>query len=195
MHSFMRSEKLKKHLNCLYSKGSMYLNINQNLLYHASIPLDEDGQFKKIDIQGKEYSGKLFMNKVDRLIRAAYFEKEDAVNGWYELPVSPVQSTPAIAVSVCGSVTTFEQMGLQRVKIRPDTLIGTIAVGATGEIYYVEVTFNAGESNNAANEILKRIVSTMFNAREDGSGQEVLTGRIPYDTMRLIEAIDQNTGF
>ena len=77
MHSFMRSEKLKKHLNCLYSKGSMYLSINQNLLYHASIPLDEDGQFKNIDIQGKEYSGKLFMNKVDRLIRAAYFEKED----------------------------------------------------------------------------------------------------------------------
>ena len=54
-HSFMQSEKLKKHLNCLYSKGSMYLKINQNLLYHASIPLDENGEFKKINIQGKEY--------------------------------------------------------------------------------------------------------------------------------------------
>ena len=77
MHSFMHSEKLKKHLNCLYSKGSMYLTINQNLLYHASIPLDEDGEFKKITLQGKEYSGKLFMDKVDRLVRAAYFEKKD----------------------------------------------------------------------------------------------------------------------
>ena len=77
MHSFLNSEKLKKHLNCLYSKGSMYLKINKNLLYHASIPLDEKGDFKKISIQGKEYSGKLFMNKVNRLIRAAYFEKED----------------------------------------------------------------------------------------------------------------------
>lgn len=76
-HSFMQSEKLKKHLNCLYSKGSMYLVINQNLLYHASIPLDENGKFKQIRIQGKEYSGKLFMDKVDRLIRAANFEKED----------------------------------------------------------------------------------------------------------------------
>ena len=76
-HSFLHSEKLKKHLNCLYSKGSMYLKINKNLLYHASIPLDENGQFKKITIQGKTYSGKLFMNKVDRLIRAAYFERED----------------------------------------------------------------------------------------------------------------------
>lgn len=77
MHSFMHSEKLKKHLNCLYSKGSMFLIINQNLLYHASIPLDEKGEFKKINIQGKDYSGKLFMEKVDRLVRAAYFEKED----------------------------------------------------------------------------------------------------------------------
>lgn len=77
-HSFLHSEKLKKHLNCLYSKGSMYLSINQNLLYHASIPLDEKGNFKKIKIQGKEYAGKRFMDKVDRLVRTAYFEKDDA---------------------------------------------------------------------------------------------------------------------
>lgn len=85
MHSFMQSEKLKKHLNCLYSKGSMYLTINQNLLYHASIPLDEKGQFKKINIQGKDYSGKLFMDKVDRLVRTAYFEKNDQEQRAYAL--------------------------------------------------------------------------------------------------------------
>lgn len=77
MHSFLHSEKLQKHLNCLYSKGSMYLSINQNLLYHASIPLDENGNFKKIKIQNKEYAGKQFMDKVDRLIRTAHFEKDD----------------------------------------------------------------------------------------------------------------------
>ncbi len=76
-HSFLQSEKLKKHLICLYSKGSMYLVFNKNLLYHASIPLDENGQFKKINIRGKEYAGRAFMDKVDRLIRAAYFEQDD----------------------------------------------------------------------------------------------------------------------
>jgi len=86
-------------------------------------------------------------------------------------------------------------MGLKKVRIRPDTVIGTIAIGATGEIYYVEVTFNAGEINRTANEIIKRIVSSMFNAREDGGGTDVLIGRLPFDTLRLIEAIDQNTGF
>lgn len=57
----------------------MYLTINQNLLYHASIPLDKDGNFKKITVQGKDYSGKQFMDKLDRLIRAANFEKDDLV--------------------------------------------------------------------------------------------------------------------
>ena len=84
-HSFLHSEKLKKHLSCLYSKGSIYLSINQNLLYHASIPLDEKGNFKKLTIQGKEYSGKRFMNKVDRLIRAAHFEKNNLEKKDYAL--------------------------------------------------------------------------------------------------------------
>lgn len=77
-HSFLQSEKLKKHLECLYSKGSLYLKVNKNLLYHASIPLDEKGNFKKVIIQGKEYSGKMLMDKIDRLVRAAYFEHKDA---------------------------------------------------------------------------------------------------------------------
>ncbi len=77
-HSFLQSEKLRKHLECLYAKGSLYLKVNKNLLYHASIPLDEKGNFKKVMIQGKEYSGKMLMDKIDRLIRAAYFEHKDA---------------------------------------------------------------------------------------------------------------------
>ncbi len=77
MRSFMQSEKMAKHLKCLYSKGSIYLIMNMNLLYHASIPLDENGDFKKISLQGKTYSGRTFMDKVDRLVRAAYFEQKD----------------------------------------------------------------------------------------------------------------------
>ncbi len=76
-HSFQQSEKLRKHLACLFSKGSMYLKFNKNLLYHASIPLDEKGQFKKVLIQDKEYSGKSLMDKIDRLVRASFFEHQD----------------------------------------------------------------------------------------------------------------------
>ncbi len=77
MHSMMHSEKFKKHLKCLYSKGSIYLIFNNNLLYHAAIPLDKDGKFKQVTIQGSTYSGKALMEKVDRLVRSAYFEQND----------------------------------------------------------------------------------------------------------------------
>ena len=40
--SFMNSEKLKKHMRCLFTYGGMYLVCNSNLLYHASVPLNEE---------------------------------------------------------------------------------------------------------------------------------------------------------
>ena len=72
-HSFVNSEKLRKHMRCLFSYGSMYLVRNNNLLYHASIPLNDDGTFKEVSIQGREYKGKALLDKIDQLIRLAYF--------------------------------------------------------------------------------------------------------------------------
>ena len=39
--SFMHSELLKKHVKFLYSKGSMYLRYNDNLLVHGCVPLEK----------------------------------------------------------------------------------------------------------------------------------------------------------
>jgi len=74
--SFINSEKLRKHMHCLYSKGSMYLVTNGNLLFHASIPLNEDGSFKHVRIGKKEYWGRKLLEKTDQLLRTAYFEVE-----------------------------------------------------------------------------------------------------------------------
>jgi hypothetical protein len=123
----------------------------------------------------------------------AYFEKGDRdSSGWYELPVSPVASAPAIALSVCGVSTTYEQKGMNQVKVRPAVTYGTIQIGGGSETYYVEVVFTAGAANKTANECIRRIVNTMFNNPQDGS--EVSLSRIPYDTLQLIDSIDQNTG-
>lgn len=75
--SFMNSEKLKKHMRCMFTYGGMYLVCNSNLLYHASVPLNADGSFKKIMIRGKEYSGRKLLDKIDQLIRNAYFDEEE----------------------------------------------------------------------------------------------------------------------
>ncbi len=74
--SFVNSEKLKKHMRCLFTYGGMYLVCNSNLLYHASVPLNEDGSFKHVRIGKKEYWGRNLLQKTDQLIRTAYFEEE-----------------------------------------------------------------------------------------------------------------------
>lgn len=73
-HSFSTSLRLAKHMQCLYSHGALYLVRNSNLLYHGSVPLNEDGTFKSFKIQGEEYYGKALFDKIDQLVRAAYYE-------------------------------------------------------------------------------------------------------------------------
>lgn len=75
-HYFTHSEKLRKHMRCIYANGSLYLVKNSNLLYHGSVPLNEDGTFKKVSIRGIEYSGRALFDKVDQIIRQAYFEEK-----------------------------------------------------------------------------------------------------------------------
>lgn len=75
--SFTRSEKLRKHMKCLFRYGCMYNVCNSNLLFHASMPLNEDGSLKEVCIGDKKYKGKELLNKVGQLIRTAYFADND----------------------------------------------------------------------------------------------------------------------
>ena len=74
--SFINSERLQEHVRFLYSKGSMYLVFNNNLLYHGCIVMDEDGTFSTINLGGKAYRTKAFMDEAERLARQAYFSTE-----------------------------------------------------------------------------------------------------------------------
>lgn len=73
MHSFHHSEKLQKHLRCLYQHGSLFLVRNNCLLYHAAIPFNADGTFKEVEVEGKNYKGKELMEHIEQVIREAYF--------------------------------------------------------------------------------------------------------------------------
>lgn len=74
--SFINSKKLQQHVRFLYSKGSIYLIHDGNLLYHGCISMNADGSFKAFSINGQEFAGKAFMDRVDRLARQAYFTKD-----------------------------------------------------------------------------------------------------------------------
>lgn len=71
-HSFRVSEKLRKHIRTILSHGCMYTICNQNLLFHASIPLNNDGTLKNVEILGKSYAGKELMSYIGQLVRAAF---------------------------------------------------------------------------------------------------------------------------
>ncbi len=71
-HSFRASEKLRRHIDCLLSRGGMYRVCNSNLMFHGSVPLDKDGQLKEVEVEGKLYKGKELMRKIERVVRNAF---------------------------------------------------------------------------------------------------------------------------
>ena len=70
--SFTSNEKLGKHVDFLFDKGSIYLRYNNNLLYHGCIPTDDDGVFTAVKVNGKYYSGKALLDKYERMVRRTY---------------------------------------------------------------------------------------------------------------------------
>ena len=72
-HSFHYSERLQKHLRCLYQRGSLFLVKNNCLLYHAAIPMNADGSFTEVDVCGQKVRGKALLERIERIIRDAYY--------------------------------------------------------------------------------------------------------------------------
>ena len=96
--AFMKCEKLQRHVRFLYAKGGMYKIYNGNLLYHGCVPMNEDGTLAKVEVCGKEYSGRGLYDILEYYARRGYYAKDPAArsNGqdmiWYIWtgPGSPV---------------------------------------------------------------------------------------------------------
>lgn len=73
--SFHHSAKLQEHVRFLFSKGSMYLCRNGNLIFHGCVPSTPDGVFTNVELFGETVSGKALFDRSDRLVRHGYFKK------------------------------------------------------------------------------------------------------------------------
>lgn len=82
-HSFRESDKLKKHINCLFTHGGMYNVCNGNLLFHASIPLNADGSLKEVMIHNRRVKGQELMDEVEHQIRSAFNPELDEADRSY----------------------------------------------------------------------------------------------------------------
>ena len=76
-HSFTINEKLHRHIRLMLSHGSMFTVVNGNLLFHSSIPLNEDGTLKDVEVYGQKYKGKELLTRTDQVVRAAFQRGED----------------------------------------------------------------------------------------------------------------------
>ena len=79
-NSFIHSEKLNTHINFLYSKGHIYQNFNQNVLFHGCVPMLENGEFEEVEILGKKCKGKELMEHIENVAHKAYFGDSNGKN-------------------------------------------------------------------------------------------------------------------
>lgn len=77
-HSFLISDHLQNHVQKLLRHGSMYGIYNSNLLFHASVPMQEDGSLKIISVEGQNVSGRDLLDRIEEIVRNAYDEEADS---------------------------------------------------------------------------------------------------------------------
>lgn len=119
--SFVHCEKLQRHVRLMLKRGSMYKIYNGNLLYHGCVPMNEDGTFAKVNVFGKEYSGKALYDVLESYVRKAFFslDKEEKEKGqdmmWYiwTAPNSPLYGRSKMA--------TFERYFLEDKKMHHES--------------------------------------------------------------------------
>jgi len=70
--SFCQSPQLRRHIEFLYAVGSVYLKMNDNLLFHGCVPLTEDGQMEEVNFFGQFMRGKSYFEFCEKAARLAY---------------------------------------------------------------------------------------------------------------------------
>jgi len=78
LKNFKASDKLKRHVDFLQEKGSMYLRYNGNLLIHGCLPLHENGDFKSFRVEQQSYSGQSLLDFFDKHVRNCLAHPEES---------------------------------------------------------------------------------------------------------------------
>ena len=65
LRSFQCSRWLQKHMDLLWSHGSMYTCYNGNLLLHGAVPMTDDGKLAEVELDGVMLSGKRYCDALE----------------------------------------------------------------------------------------------------------------------------------
>ena len=74
--SFLSSQKLKEQMHYMVGHGSMYLQRGDCLIFHGCVPSDSEGNFLDLEIDGKNYSGKMLFEEIETVVGRALIKKK-----------------------------------------------------------------------------------------------------------------------
>lgn len=74
--AFKSCGKLKRHAMMLVRNGGLYLRYNGNLMFHACVPLNEDGSLKEVSIYGEKLKGKALFDRLEGIVRKGFTSDE-----------------------------------------------------------------------------------------------------------------------
>ncbi|MBO6287984.1 MAG: fructose-1,6-bisphosphatase [Prevotella sp.] len=157
--SFVHSDKLQRHMRTMLAHGCMYAIYNNNLLFHASVPLNPDGTLKEVELyDGKRYSGKELMHNTGLLLRSAFQQDTD--------PKEKAYAIDYFLYMWCG----------------PDSVLFDKAKMATFERYFLTdkepqkeakgIFFNLRDNEKTVDYILDSFGVT-------GENRHIITGHVP----------------
>ena len=100
-NSFLASQKLWNQMRWMIAQGQMYLRREEHLIFHGCVPVDEQGDFLPMVIDGKAYTGQALFKEIERVIYRVIDsrKREDLDLCWYlwSGPQSPLFGKDRIA--------------------------------------------------------------------------------------------------
>jgi len=77
-HSFLSSQKLSEQMRFMVGHGSMYLRRDECLIFHGCVPVDADGNFLPLELDGQSLAGRAMFEEIEKVVRRAVVNSEQA---------------------------------------------------------------------------------------------------------------------
>ena len=163
--AFLSSEKLQRHMDFLIKKGSVYKTFNNNLLFHACVPVKSESELKTVLIDNVEYSGIDLFDVINKKVKKAYYRESSDKNIFWYLwcaPASPLFGKDKMA--------TFERYFIDEKATHKEV---------QGEFYqFIE------------SELMAKMLLENFGVHEDNG--HIICGHVPVKAIKGEKSIKAN---
>ena len=99
--SFLNSQKLREQMRFMVGHGSMYLKRDDCLIFHGCVPVNAEGRFLPLTIDGQSFAGRAMFEEIEKVVRRAVVKsnQSDLDFLWYlwSGPRSPLFGKDRIA--------------------------------------------------------------------------------------------------